>query len=681
VRGNHQDSALSDALGAIVLVSVIGLGIAIAGMTILSNPAPESVPAISSDIFTVGRTILITHNGGDTLRKSEMRIVVDGEDYTDRFTHPEGTGWSSWSVGDYLNYTVPGAATDAMPQGVAIYYLGGKSSYLIQSMGVPSTLSGSSPPTGPVAAFIADQQTGTIPLTVQFTDQSSGTTPLTYAWDFGDGSISTLRNPSHVYTASGIYTVRLTVTNSAGSDTATKTGFITAGVMPVAAFTSNVTSGMTPLAVQYTDQSTGSPVLHYSWDLDNDTIIDSTLQNPTFTYTVPGRYTIKETVTNSIGTDEEIKVYYITVTPNPPWKCGWGYRKNITIDKARVSGSLSEFPVLINWAADSDLQARAQSTGNDLLFTTSDGTTKIPHEIEKYTAANGALIVWVKVPAVQSSANTTIFLYYGNSSASSQQDRPGVWTNYKAVWHLSEDPSGTAPQILDSASNSYDGTTGGAMTTSQQVPAKINGGLYFDGNDNISTSYYQTGVTAYSIETWIRTSTTNTLIGIVNDRGYDEAGGGTGRSLTLSLGGTYHGGPNPGAGIVDYGVDSNSIYIGDYSTTTINNNAWHHVAGTWSGSSGSAVATSQFRIYIDGDPVAITAVSTGSSPMPPLSGLPGYGTKIAQHQPWNSYLQGTLDETRISTATLSAGWVKTEYNNQNSPSTFSYLNNQEQWTC
>ena len=77
----------------------------------------------------------------------------------------------------------------------------------------------------------------------------------------------------------------------------------------------------------------------------------------------------------------------------------------------------------------------------------------------------------------------------------------------------------------------------------------------------------------------------------------------------------------------------------------------------------------------------MTAVTTGTSLLPPLSGLSGYGTRIAQHEPWNTYFQGTLDETRISTATLSAGWIKTEYNNQNSPSTFSYLNNPEQWTC
>jgi len=219
------------------------------------------------------------------------------------------------------------------------------------------------------------------------------------------------------------------------------------------------------------------------------------------------------------------------------------------------------------------------------------------------------------------------------------------------------------------------------MSSSQQVAGKMNGGLYFDGiNDYVNTTYYQTGVTAYSIDTWIKTSATNTILGIVNDRGSDEATRGTGNSITMSLGGTYHGGSNPGAGVVDFGLDSNSIYIGDYSTPTINDNSWHHVVGTWAGS-GSAVTPSQFSIYIDGSPVSMTAVTTGTSPLPPLSGLSGYGTRIAQHEPWGTYFQGTLDEVRISSTTLSANRIRTEFNNENSPATFSYLNNQEQWTC
>jgi PKD repeat protein len=53
-----------------------------------------------------------------------------------------------------------------------------------------------------------------------FTNTTTGTPPITYEWDFGDGSpVVTDVNPSHVYTQTGTFTVVLTATNEAGSDT------------------------------------------------------------------------------------------------------------------------------------------------------------------------------------------------------------------------------------------------------------------------------------------------------------------------------------------------------------------------------------------------------------------------------------------------------------------------------
>ncbi len=77
----------------------------------------------------------------------------------------------------------------------------------------------------PVADFTADKTGGTSPLTVQFTDQSAGTI-TSRLWDFGDGDQSTAVCPSHVYETPGVYTVSLTVTGPAGSDTKTKTDYI-----------------------------------------------------------------------------------------------------------------------------------------------------------------------------------------------------------------------------------------------------------------------------------------------------------------------------------------------------------------------------------------------------------------------------------------------------------------------
>ena len=86
-----------------------------------------------------------------------------------------------------------------------------------------------------------------------------------------------------------------------------------AAVAPTAAFTSDVQSGAAPLTVSFTDQSTGTPT-SWAWDFNNDSTVDSTEQNPEFTYETAGTYTVKLTATNTEGNDEEIKNDYITVT-------------------------------------------------------------------------------------------------------------------------------------------------------------------------------------------------------------------------------------------------------------------------------------------------------------------------------------------------------------------------------
>lgn len=74
----------------------------------------------------------------------------------------------------------------------------------------------------PVANFSASQTSGIIPLHVWFTDASTGA-PASWSWDFGDGTTSTEQHPDHIYTAPGTYTVSLTVSNTAGTDTTVRT--------------------------------------------------------------------------------------------------------------------------------------------------------------------------------------------------------------------------------------------------------------------------------------------------------------------------------------------------------------------------------------------------------------------------------------------------------------------------
>jgi len=85
---------------------------------------------------------------------------------------------------------------------------------------------------------------------------------------------------------------------------------------PTADFTAAPTSGYAPLTVQFTDTSTGNPA-QWQWDVNNDGVVDYTVQNPTHTYSSPGTYSVRLTVSNPGGSDTRIKTGYITVNAPP----------------------------------------------------------------------------------------------------------------------------------------------------------------------------------------------------------------------------------------------------------------------------------------------------------------------------------------------------------------------------
>ena len=163
----------------------------------------------------------------------------------------------------------------------------------------------------PVANFSATPTSGTVPLNVSFTDTTVGA-PTSWKWDFGDGKSSTIQNPSHIYQSSGTYNVSLTVKNKNGTNTTTKTNYITVTNPPlVANFSATSTSGTAPLTVSFTDTTVGTPT---SWKWDFGDKGTSTKRNPTEIYKKPGTYTVSLTVKDGFGTNTTTKTGYITVS-------------------------------------------------------------------------------------------------------------------------------------------------------------------------------------------------------------------------------------------------------------------------------------------------------------------------------------------------------------------------------
>jgi YD repeat-containing protein len=202
--------------------------------------------------------------------------------------------------------------------------------------------------------------------------------------------------------------------------------------------------------------STSGATIRYTTDGSTPSETNGTVYSAPLA--VPSATTIKAIAYKSGLPDSSVTAgTYSFPASGPAWyNSSWTYRKPITISHSNVSGSsnLTNFPVLISLTSDTDLQAHAQANGNDILFTDSSGTAKLSHEIESYS--NGTLVAWVQIPTLSPSADTAIYVYYGNPAATNQQNSAAVWSSsYLAVQHF---PSSTTLTAHDSTANGNNGT-------------------------------------------------------------------------------------------------------------------------------------------------------------------------------------------------------------------------------
>jgi len=164
----------------------------------------------------------------------------------------------------------------------------------------------------PVAAFSANVTSGCSPLAVLFTDATTRT-PVNWDWYWyaNETKSSDLQNPTNTFTTIGIYNVRLYACSSTHCDWENKTAYIT-GLGAQAAFSANVTLGLSPLDVGFTDATTCTPN-NWDWYWYANETKSSDLKNSTTTFTSKGAYNIRLWSSNTEGGDWENKTGYITV--------------------------------------------------------------------------------------------------------------------------------------------------------------------------------------------------------------------------------------------------------------------------------------------------------------------------------------------------------------------------------
>jgi lysozyme family protein len=326
----------------------------------------------------------------------------------------------------------------------------------------------------------------------------------------------------------------------------------------------------------------------------------------------------------------------------------WTKRKRIAIDNSASSSTLSNFPVMVNLTTSNFTFANARSDGFDVVFADSSGNT-LNYDREKYDGSASG-IFWVSVPSLYATSNNYIYMYYGNSGASSDPVtgtvRNNTWnSNYAGVWHFKESSGTTA----DATSNANTGTltNGAAFTTS----GKIGNAVSYDGSndfvnagsgaslDNLKTS----GMTA---EAWINpTSLAASTWGQIIDKAQDANP--TNGWIFQAVGGSNS---------LDFDHTGTATVQRESALQTLNTNVWQHVVLVWTGSTSSI--TIQF--YLNGVETGYASTGNNGTTLSDDSARSmSFGCDVIASSP--NCFAGKEDEVRVSNTTRSADWIKAEY--------------------
>ena len=328
----------------------------------------------------------------------------------------------------------------------------------------------------------------------------------------------------------------------------------------------------------------------------------------------------------------------------------WSYSRPLRIDHTLVGGAdANDFPTLVK-ISDATFKTAASgghirnTNGYDIAFYADSGLqTPLFWEIDSYDGVNGVLWAWVKVPTVSHTADTTIYVAYGDAGISTfQSTASSVWTaGYGFVAHLG---NGTTPSGTESTAHGFT-----LSTAVSGVPGKIGGAAGFDGSTQfMSTHNASSAAYPWAFEAWGKLSST-----AIKEQVLMAQSNGS----NISWMEYFPQGPSLAIRAVTCtaGCAGVSFRIFNFPFDT----NWHHIVVVFQDSS-------HFATYVDGAPTAILdGYSNGPAPTSTFT-----DTILGNTDPSPGGFSGVIDESRVYTIQPSAEWILTEYNNQNSPSTF-----------
>jgi hypothetical protein len=333
-------------------------------------------------------------------------------------------------------------------------------------------------------------------------------------------------------------------------------------------------------------------------------------------------------------------------------------RATLTVNASQVSEVLTDFPLLITQDTlpsemlDADGVYPAQSDGGDLIFTTNaDGTGRIPCEIVSFVTdadpLNGSAEIWVKVPSISDTVDTTIFVWW-NSEYIEYQPTPdapygrnAVWSDYEIVTH---------DGVLDSTGNTISTPAGTPTLVTDQFNTS-NGASRFDSNNTDGRLFNLLNSFTYpvSIQAWANVGITGNprIMSLANSSVNDQQ-----LNLRTGFSDSYAIGIQAWAGVT---VDE-TLVIG--SVTEITTDVWRFY-------NARCIAEDNRNVWLnEGTTIGTSSVSI------PVSGIDRLGLGISADASEYGDQPISVGEARVRFSALSDSWLAAEYINQNSPAIF-----------
>lgn len=345
-----------------------------------------------------------------------------------------------------------------------------------------------------------------------------------------------------------------------------------------------------------------------------------------------------------------------------PWfDANWNYKVALEINPSYVSGSsnLTSFPVYLDLAdLPPEFHTNVKTDGCDIRIVESDDATETAFELVSYDATGDTGELHFLADSVSYNATTTFYVYYGNSGASCYADTAtygaqNVWGDYAGVWHFDTVNDSTANNFdLTAAGNASVGNTGGKLGDSSSHDGT---GDYFSEPDHVSLDM---GTGDYTLQAWVNTNDYTVrqpaiFKGDVSGDFYYLGFDGSGFSNNVGMG-------------IDDAADFDFVRGG---AASVGSNAWYQITGVWD-------ATGEdMYLYVDGTSVA-TALNQAMGDVSSAEDLQ-IGTSDGEITAAGSSWDGELDEVRMRQSQLSSDWLATEFNNQDTPTPFYWIGDEE----